>query len=296
MWLSTVQMLQCPDCRAHPLGLQAIKTSGDNVVEGTLTCPSCGAQYSIAEGVARMLPRPLRTRPLSPATPSPAEAASELDECTLRKRREMAARDAQVRQYDRMWHLSLFGLAELPATLLHLVLEPHHTLLEAGCGTGRLTTHFAARCRHLVGVDFSLNSLNACSAKLRAHGLHNVDLIQADLCSLPFVSETFHRVASCQVLEHVPTAAARAAAVAEMHRVLREEGIAAISAYRYAFPTNMLCAKEGEHAGGIPFTRFTRDEMVRLLSGSFAVNSITGALLYHYIARCTKVPKIGSPH
>lgn len=289
MRIDTLDILQCPDCAGH-LSIERMDlVHREQVLEGLLACGDCAARFPIREGIARMLPKPLRAVTEGPAPPP-------LDEATTRKCSEMRARDAQVRDYDRMWHLALFGLAEIPVTLLYLSLEPQHVLLEAGCGTGRMTPHFASRCRCLVGVDFSLNSLKACSAKLRAAGISNVDLVQADLCSLPFVSEAFHRVASCQVLEHVPTHQARLGAVGEMSRVLRTGGVAAISAYRYAFPTNLFTAKEGEHAGGIPYTRFTRQEMLSLLSASFAVHSITGALLYHYTARCVKVPSIGSTH
>ncbi|MGC8668947.1 MAG: methyltransferase domain-containing protein [Chthonomonadales bacterium] len=300
MHASTLQMLRCPDCGGSPVAARGSDVHEDRVEDAVLTCPDCGAQYPIQEGIAQMLPKDLRAPAEAPACsdegPTGSAALPEPEEAAIRKRSEMLARDAQVQQYDRMWHLALFGLAEIPATLLHLSLEPHHTLLEAGCGTGRMTPHFAARCRHLVAVDFSLKSLKVCAAKLRARRLNNVDLVQADLCSLPFASETFHRVASCQVIEHVPTPSARAAAVAEMHRVLRTEGVAAVSAYRYAFPMNLLAPKQGEHEGGIPFIRFTREEILDLLSSSFAVHSITGALLYHYIARCVKVPNIGSSH
>jgi hypothetical protein len=44
--------------------------------------------------------------------------------------------------------------------------------------------------------------------------------------------------------------------------------------------------KQGRHDGGIPFFRFTRTEFRELLTTSFSVCSVTGALVYLYLARC----------
>jgi SAM-dependent methyltransferase len=78
----------------------------------------------------------------------------------------MAARDAQAGDYDRMLGLKLFSVPEIPLTLRYLAPEPDHLMLEAGCGTGRMTAAFARRVRGLVCVDFSLRSLMAARAKL----------------------------------------------------------------------------------------------------------------------------------
>ncbi len=210
------------------------------------------------------------------------------DEAIKRKRSEMRARDEQTEDYDRMWYLNLFGLLEVPATLRHLNLSSEHTLLEAGCGTGRMTGQFARRCKRLVSVDYSWKSLKSCRTKLQRRGIKSVDLIQADICHLPFREQAFDRVVSCQVLEHIPTPASRQAAICDLARVLRPGGNLAISAYQYSLMMRLFGRKEGEHAGGIYFYRFEREELRRLLSSAFEVRSMTGALVYHYIARCVK--------
>src|SRR5262249_12123465 len=147
-------------------------------------------------GIARLLPGGLSAEP-----PTAARDSVEAE----RKRSEMAARDAQVDAYDRMRGLALFGKIEIPVTLAQMNLRPDDVLLEAGCGTGRLTPTFARRCRSVLAVDFSLESLRVCRRKLQAAGVTNADLIQADVCALPFRSGLFSNVVSCQVLEHIPT-------------------------------------------------------------------------------------------
>jgi ubiquinone/menaquinone biosynthesis C-methylase UbiE len=151
-----------------------------------------------------------------------------------------------------------------------------------------MTRQFSERCESLIAMDYSWESLLACKAKLDSAGVQNVDLVQADICRLPFRSESFDRAVSCQVLEHVPTAESRAAAIDELSRILKKGGNLALSAYQYSLLMRLFGEKEGHHAGGIYFYRFTRDEFRRLLSRSFQVDSITGALVYHYIARCQK--------
>jgi uncharacterized protein len=282
---SLVDFLECPAGCDSSLSLREDLRDGPEILEGALTCRECGVTYPIEEGIPRMLPASLSPAGDPEITP---QADPEAVEAVRRKRSEMEARDAQVEEYDQMWHLNLFGLLEVPATLLNLGLGSDHLLLEGGCGTGRMTREFASRCREQVSIDFSWESLRVCAAKLRRSGTQNVHLAQADLCALPFRSDLFDRVVSCQVLEHIPTPSARDAAVSELGRVLRPDGNLVLSAYQYSLLMRLFGEKEGEHAGGIYFYRFTREELEELLSRHLNVSGITGALVYHYIARCGK--------
>lgn len=250
----------------------------ESIESGYLQC-SCGRKYSIEYGIVRMLPAEL-------------EASSEsnaCDESVLRKHSEIKARDAQVEDYDRMWYLTLFGKIEIPFTLRRLNLHPDSILLEGGCGTGRMTKEFAARCGRLISIDFSWESLRSNALKLRSAGVTNVDLIQADLCNLPLKSEVFDRVVSCQVLEHIPSMECRGSAVSELNRVMRQDGRLVISAYRHSLLTRCFGEKEGEHDGGIYFFRFAREELHDLLSQHLKVNEINGAMVYHFTASCRKI-------
>lgn len=274
---STVSTLRCPNGCESELSLHAERLSGmDDVVSGGLTCPECRRDYPIERGILRMLPAELC---------SPHESG---DHAVTRKRTEMRARDSQVKDYEHMWYLNWFGLLEIPVTLRQLRLSRKHRLLEAGCGTGRMTREFASKCSRLVSVDFSWDSLCRCKAKLRRAGIRNVDLIQADICRLPLRSESFDRVVSCQVLEHIPTPECRKSAVNELARVLRNGERLVISAYQHSILTRLFGEKEGAHDGGIYFYRFRLDELKSLLSHALEVEAVTGKLVYHYIARCRK--------
>ncbi len=277
MTCNLLPLLRCTAGCDAPLEICEGRWVDSEMMEGTLRCRACGRTHEVREGIARMLPEDL--------TPSRNHSN---DDAAHQKRSEMQARDSQVEEYDRMWHLNLFGLVEIPAMLLNLSLSPAHTLLEAGSGTGRMTPEFAARCAHLVSIDFSWESLRACRRKLARVGVRNVDLILADLCNLPLRAEAFDRVVSGQVLEHIPTRDARESAVSELARVLKAGGNLVLSAYQYSLLMRLFGQKEGTHEGGIYFFRFTRNELRDLLARHLRVEGITGALVYHYIARCRK--------
>lgn len=257
-------LLQSPD-DGSPLTLTVTDQAGEDVQSGLLSDAS-GHTYPIESGIPRLLPGAL------------------LDA----QKSEIAARDAQVADYDRMAFLHAFGKVEIPLTCRALSPQPSDRLLEAGCGTGRMTPTLAGRVRELVAIDFSFESLRANARKLSAAGIDNVHLLQADLCHLPFSASVFDRVVSCQVLEHVPGETARTGAVSELARVAVAESTLVLSAYQHSPLTRVFGQKEGEHAGGIPFFRFTRPELRAVLSKHWDVRGVSGALVYLYLARCHK--------
>lgn len=172
MRTQTLALLRCPLGCEGALQLTTQETASDRILSGRLDCPGCGQSYPIASGMARMLPGAL-----SEDTPLAASSEQTQDTETARKKSEMKARDEQVDAYDRMRGLALFGKVEIPVTLSQLALRPKDILLEAGCGTGRMTSIFARRCASQIAIDFSWESLRVCKRKLDAAGIANVDLI-----------------------------------------------------------------------------------------------------------------------
>jgi ubiquinone/menaquinone biosynthesis C-methylase UbiE len=255
------ERLACPDCGAAV-------TPNDELVRsdwtnGTLFCTNCSSDFPVENKIVRLMPREL------------------LDA----QRSEIKARDDQVEAYDAMLGLNLFTLVELPITLNALAPDVRDVLLEAGCGTGRMTRSLAQRARTVIAIDFSYQSLMVNARKLKNAGCDNVVLVQADLCKLPFVDAMFDRVISCQVLEHVPTPEARDAAIKGLSRVAKPGATGVVSGYRFS---RWTADKQGMHDGGIPYFRFTKSEFLDLLSKGFDVESITGALQYIHLARCRR--------
>jgi uncharacterized protein YbaR (Trm112 family) len=51
-----MDILACPVCKHHPLDLTVTKEEKNEIVEGTLHCPECKADYPIEDGIPNMLP------------------------------------------------------------------------------------------------------------------------------------------------------------------------------------------------------------------------------------------------
>jgi ubiquinone/menaquinone biosynthesis C-methylase UbiE len=263
---SLISLLACPNCRAA-VYISADDNGDAEITTGSLSCSKCSESFPIDNGIPRLLPKTL------------LEA----------QRDEMKARDDQVAQYDSNTFLKLFGKFEIPKTLRELAPSDQDRLLEAGCGTGRMTQILAETVEELISVDFSFESLQSNRQKLISAEVHNVDLVQADICNLPFLDSIFDRALSCQVLEHVPGDHARRQAIESIGRVTHANATIVISAYQHhAF----MGAKEGRHGGGIPFFRFTKSEFKDTLRSAMAVEYITGSLGYLYLARCRNLAAV----
>ena len=97
-------------------------------------------------------------------------------------------------------------------------------VLDAGVGTGAMAAAFAkqlGRPFRLVGVDLSGEMLAQVRDRF-ARSPVQVDLLQADLASLPFADHSFDVVLVAHVLEHL---SAPDHVLAELYRVLKPGGV-----------------------------------------------------------------------
>jgi ubiquinone/menaquinone biosynthesis C-methylase UbiE len=90
-------------------------------------------------------------------------------------------------------------------------------ILDAGCGTGSLTSALSRRinARSIAGVDFSPIYVDYASQAIRDP---HVTFKVGDICALPFPDGSFDRVLSLLVLHFVPQSER---AVTELRRVAR---------------------------------------------------------------------------
>ena len=96
-------------------------------------------------------------------------------------------------------------------------------VLEIGCGTGNLTTRAKRTHRgtELIGSDPDPKALARAQRKVR--GMAGIRFEHAYAQRLPFADDQFDRVLSSMMLHHLDDDT-KAAAVAEIHRVLRPGG------------------------------------------------------------------------
>jgi SAM-dependent methyltransferase len=116
-----------------------------------------------------------------------------------------------------------------------LAAPPGLDWLDIGCGTGALTEAIAERCapRRLAGIDPSEGFLDFARRRLGSRA----ELRAADAQALPFPDAQFDRAVSGLVLNFVPD---QERAAAEMARVLRPGGEAALYVWDYADKMEMM--------------------------------------------------------
>ena len=113
----------------------------------------------------------------------------------------------------------------LPAMIELAMLGGDELMLDLAAGTGMVSLVFASRVGRVVAVDLTPAMLAQAAERRAREGIGNVDLVLADVTSLPFADGTFE-LATCRIaihhfLEPAPI-------LAELRRVLRPGGRAVI--------------------------------------------------------------------
>jgi ubiquinone/menaquinone biosynthesis C-methylase UbiE len=106
-------------------------------------------------------------------------------------------------------------------------LRPGMTLLDVGCGPGTITVDLAARVAPglVIGVDREPQVVAEAARLLEASTLTNIEFRAADAYSLEFADQSFDMVHAHQLLQHLTDPVA---ALVEMRRVLRADGVLAV--------------------------------------------------------------------
>jgi ubiquinone/menaquinone biosynthesis C-methylase UbiE len=113
-----------------------------------------------------------------------------------------------------------------PTWIDEYILLQQETVLDAGCGYGRISIPLLERHPRmsLVGVDISLVMLREFMRLARSHGVADrAILYHGGLSQLPLRGAAFDCVLSAAVLLHLPRAEAQSV-LRELHRVLRPGG------------------------------------------------------------------------
>lgn len=223
-----LNLLICPACLPAEivLGSRIIKEEGEDILEGSLSCPQCGSVYPVREGIAF----------LDPA--SPARAA----------KHDSKYETAPVLS-SYLW--SHYGdiLEDPEATPAYRewadLMAPHAGMaVDAGSAVGRFTFEMSLKSDFAVGVDNSLSFIRSARRLMmdrcmkidlkeeghftrevvlslpEAWDSRKVEFIVGDAQCLPFPSGTFSSLASLNLVDKVPVPLRH---MKEMHRLAREQ-------------------------------------------------------------------------
>ena len=273
------------------LSLHTFEGRDDQTRDGILQNPATGRWYVVQDGIPTLFVDGLR--PDDSAFVARYQSQLETLGCEFSKidapqsdnqsgdftriESERRARDEQAEEYDQMWSMKLLGYIEVPQYKRALSEETTSPLLEAGCGTGRLTHIFAQIAPEVVAVDMSRESLVRNHVRHHARTFNPVHYVHADLTHLPLKDGVFGRCAHAGVYEHIPSRELRLQFLAHARRTMKSGGKLMLSAYRYGGLTKLF-EKEGEHEGGIPFFRFTPEELRAEVETAFQVEKLVANL------------------
>ena len=253
--------LHCPIDQSPALRLKASESAGGDVISGRIECDACGTNYPIVSG----LPHLVSWQKLSP-------------EALASRAREREARDADSDHYDSTISSGHHAI-EVKAIVSALRPRRGEKVVDLGAGTGRLTVALALTGARVIACDLSPRSLLINRRKCEeARVGERVIHVVADACRLPIRDSAADKLGSGMLLEHIFPADERKRCVDEIHRVLRDGGRMALTAYNYSWSMNRRRApREGMHQGDLYFHRFDRDELAGLLA-EFTRSRVSGIL------------------
>jgi GT2 family glycosyltransferase/SAM-dependent methyltransferase/tetratricopeptide (TPR) repeat protein len=124
------------------------------------------------------------------------------------------------------------------------------TMLEIGCGLGRMSKHFAGLFGQVHGIDVSGEMIRQASERLK--GVANVSLHESSGSDLSlFADESFDFVFSFIVFQHIPDPAVITKYIREAHRVLRPGGVFKFQVQGCTAPAWMKAPKDTWHGATI---------------------------------------------
>ena len=183
------------------------------------------------------------------------------DEVERLRERERAGRDQGARSYLERLQASRGTFryrAELIGLVQHIAPRSDQTVLDAGCGVGRLAFEVAPRVRRLVCVDLSPVAIDVLRENAAARGIANIEAHVGDLGRLPTGLGPFDTVYCSEVLQHVPGRDEQLRVLRALRAVLVPGGRCLVQVVRWQ--PRMGPPKEGVR-DGMFWHYFTRDEL-----------------------------------
>jgi len=108
-----------------------------------------------------------------------------------------------IRQFQ-PWLSEIIFSPKRAAGLELLNLSGNESCIDYGCMWGALAIALAKRCRYVLGVDQTMDSLRLLNARIREDGIENMDLLCGDLKEIKIFDNKFDIAVVNGVLEWIP--------------------------------------------------------------------------------------------
>lgn len=132
-------------------------------------------------------------------------------------------------------HFYTFRQAESVAKFFLHYLKSGTTLLDCGCGPGTITLDLAELVApaKVVGIDIEPGMVDQAKVLAEERKINNIEFRVADILKLPFADDSFDRVFTSAVLEHLsePTQA-----LEELCRVVKPTGLVGVTSTDWGDP------------------------------------------------------------
>lgn len=138
-------------------------------------------------------------------------------------------------------HQRLLSCIDLPQT---------PSVLDLGCGTGKLLNRLTADYPNLTGVGLDFSAAMLAQAREKRHDRDRLQFIQGTATSLPFEAAQFDAAFCTMSFLHYPQPVA---VLAEVRRVLKPGGAFYLADYTPPKWTGQARLQIGQIAGGITF-------------------------------------------
>lgn len=181
--------------------------------------------------------------------------------------KEIEARDKDAENFEE-WYVSTKGhyhdFVEKKTILNHLNLEENDVILDAGCGTGRITRLLAKNCKKIYALDFSEKSIEILNKKIQKENIGNIETYVCDITKKLPIIEKVDKILVTEVLQHLPTNKDRQIGLKNLFNQLKTGGTCLSISYNWNFFNKRNLMKEGKFPSGIYYFRFSKDEIERL--------------------------------
>lgn len=103
------------------------------------------------------------------------------------------------------------------------LIDNYDSILDLGCGTGRLTASMAYYFDRVIGIDISGEMIK--QAKERLYDFDNIELIETNGYTIPLDDKSVSNVFSYLVFQHMKTEGMVESNFSEAYRVLKSGGL-----------------------------------------------------------------------